>query len=228
MTPAARRATDLLERVLAVLDRAEQRDGQTDMVAHVADAIAGGSSLVIQAGTGTGKTLGYLVPVLAAGQNAVIATYTKALQDQLASVDLPLLQRAFADDADLAFEWAVLKGRNNYLCRQRINDIETGADQLDVGDDSQRVTKEVKKLVAWSDETDTGEIADVPFGVSDSAWAKVSIGSDECPGAGKCKFGDTCFTEIARQRADTANVVVVNFYALWSRPATRSRVPPRA
>ncbi len=211
MTPAARRATDLLERVLAVLDRAEQRDGQTDMVAHVADAIASGSSLVIQAGTGTGKTLGYLVPVLAAGQNAVIATYTKALQDQLASVDLPLLQRAFADDADLAFEWAVLKGRNNYLCRQRINDIETGADQLDVGDASQRVTREVKKLVAWSDETDTGEIADVPFGVSDSAWAKVSIGSDECPGAGKCKFGDTCFTEIARQRADTANVVVVNF-----------------
>lgn len=176
-----------------------------------ADAIASGSSLVIQAGTGTGKTLGYLVPVLAAGQNAVIATYTKALQDQLASVDLPILQRAFADDPDLAFEWAVLKGRNNYLCRQRINDIETGADQLDVGDASQRVAREVKKLVAWSDETDTGEIADVPFGVSDSAWAKVSIGSDECPGAGKCKFGDTCFTEIARQRADTANVVVVNF-----------------
>lgn len=103
------------------------------------------------------------MPVLAAGQNAVIATYTKALQDQLASVDLPILQRAFADDPDLAFEWAVLKGRNNYLCRQRINDIETGADQLDVGDASQRVAREVKKLVAWSDETDTGEIADVPF-----------------------------------------------------------------
>lgn len=211
MTPAARRATDLLERVLAVLERAEQRDGQTDMVAHVADAIENAEPLIVQAGTGTGKTLGYLVPVLAAGQTAVIATYTKALQDQLASVDLPLLQRAFANDPDLKFEWAVLKGRNNYLCRQRINDVETGADQLDLGDASQRVVREVKKLVAWCDKTDTGEIADVPFGVSDSAWSKVSIGSDECPGAGKCKFGDTCFTEIARQRAEAANVIVVNF-----------------
>jgi ATP-dependent DNA helicase DinG len=210
MTPVARRATDLLERVLARLAHAEQRDGQTEMVAHVADAIDAGTPLVIQAGTGTGKTLGYLVPVIAAGQTAVIATYTKALQDQLASVDLPHLQQACADD-DLAFTWAVLKGRNNYLCRQRVSEIETGADELDLGDASQRVAKEVKKLVAWSNTTPTGEISDVPFAVSDTAWSKVSLGSDECPGAVKCEFGATCFTELARERADTANVVVVNF-----------------
>ncbi|MFZ9731180.1 MAG: DEAD/DEAH box helicase, partial [Ilumatobacteraceae bacterium] len=84
MTPAAKKALALLERVLAHLDKAEQREGQADMVRHIAEAVATRETAVIQAGTGTGKTLGYLIPILAAGQTAVIATYTKALQDQLA------------------------------------------------------------------------------------------------------------------------------------------------
>ena len=135
MTPAAKKALDLLDRVLERIPRAEQREGQAEMVQHVADAIESGESLVIQAGTGTGKTLGYLIPVLAAGQTAVVATYTKALQDQLASVDLPLLTEVCDEDDDLAFTWAVLKGRNNYLCRQRVSEIETGHDQLALEDD---------------------------------------------------------------------------------------------
>ncbi len=109
MTPAAKKAQALLERVLAHLDNAEQREGQADMVRHIADAIATRETAVIQAGTGTGKTLGYLIPILSAGQTAVIATYTKALQDQLASVDLPLLHDVCKNDQDLAFQWAVLK-----------------------------------------------------------------------------------------------------------------------
>ena len=211
MTPAAKKALDLLDRVLERIPRAEQREGQAEMVQHVADAIESGESLVIQAGTGTGKTLGYLVPVLAAGQTAVVATYTKALQDQLASVDLPLLAEVCDEDDDLAFTWAVLKGRNNYLCRQRVSEIETGHDQLALDDDTGVVQREVERLVAWSNETTTGDSSDVPFAISDSAWRRVSLSSDECPGAAKCEFGETCFTERARENASAANVVVVNF-----------------
>jgi len=211
MTPAARKAARLLERVLAHLEHAEHRDGQAEMVRHVADTIEGGGTLVIQAGTGTGKTLGYLVPILAAGQTAVVATYTKALQDQLASVDLPMLQGVCAEDDDLAFTWAVLKGRNNYLCRQRVSEIETGHDQLELDDASADMQREVRKLVKWADKTPTGDSSDVPFPFSDGSWRKVSLSSDECPGKAKCQFGETCFTELARDRAHGANVVVVNF-----------------
>ncbi|MFZ9866587.1 MAG: ATP-dependent DNA helicase [Ilumatobacteraceae bacterium] len=211
MTPAAKSALALLESVITRLEHAEQREGQADMVRHVADAIHTGSTLVVQAGTGTGKTLGYLVPILAAGQTAVIATYTKALQDQLASVDLPLLEAACADTPGLSFSWAMLKGRNNYLCRQRVSEIETGHDQLQLNDVPRDVVREVGDLIAWANETESGEISDVPFSVGDAAWRKVSLGSDECPGAAKCTFGETCFTERARERARNANVIVVNF-----------------
>jgi ATP-dependent DNA helicase DinG len=211
MTPAAASAIELLDTVIGRLSHAEQRVGQADMVRHVAYAIDTGTTLVVQAGTGTGKTLGYLVPILAAGRTAVIATYTKALQDQLASVDLPLLEAACADRPDLSFSWAILKGRNNYLCRQRVSEIETGQDQLQLNDTPADVVREIRDLVAWADETETGEISDVPFTVGDSAWRKVSLGSDECPGAAKCSFGETCFTERARERAKNANVIVVNF-----------------
>jgi len=211
MTPAAQRAADLLERVVARLPQAEQRDGQAEMAQHVADAIASRNPLCVQAGTGTGKTLGYLVPILAAGQTAIVATYTKALQDQLASVDLPFLQSVCEELDDMHFTWSILKGRNNYLCRQRIHEVETGHDQLPETDVPRDVVRDVQQLVNWSTSTKSGEMADVPFTFSDSAWRKVSLGSDECPGAAKCAFGESCFTEVARERARSANVIVVNF-----------------
>ena len=211
MSPAAKRATQLLERVLARLESAEDREGQAEMVRHVADAIATRESVIVQAGTGTGKTLGYLIPVLAAGQTAVVATYTKALQDQLASTDLPLLHDVCAGDKDLAFTWAVLKGRNNYVCRQRVADVEGGTEQLDLEGTSGDMQHEIRALVEWAAGTSSGDVSDVPFAVSDSTWRKLSVSSDECPGASKCRFGDTCFTETARQRAAESNVVVVNF-----------------
>lgn len=211
MSPAAKRALHLLERVVATLQTAEHREGQSEMVTHIADAIARREPLVIQAGTGTGKTIGYLVPVIAAKQTAVVATYTKALQDQLASIDLPLLESVVQDDDDLRFTWAVLKGRNNYLCRQRIAEIQGRGAQLELGDAPSDVHREVEALIEWSDAAESGDISDAPFPVSDAAWRKVSLGSDECPGASKCQYGETCFTELARERASSANVVVVNF-----------------
>ncbi|NBN97354.1 MAG: ATP-dependent helicase, partial [Actinobacteria bacterium] len=170
MISAADRAEALLQVVTESLPRAEHRPGQIRMARRVAQAIAAGERLVVQAGTGTGKTLGYLVPVIASGLTTVVATYTKALQDQLAEVDLPLLQKVL-NDRHLAdpFSWAVLKGRNNYLCRQRLHEIETRGEELELEDASRGVRNEVRKLVNWSAETDSGEMSEVPFPVSDSA-----------------------------------------------------------
>ncbi len=212
MTSPADRAEALLQAVTEALPRAEHRPGQIRMVRRVAEALEFGDRLIVQAGTGTGKTLGYLVPVIASGLTTIVATYTKALQDQLADVDLPLLERTLNGKllAD-PFTWAVLKGRNNYLCRQRLHEIETRGEELELEESSRGVRNEVRKLVQWSTKTETGEVSEVPFPVSDSAWRAVSVGSDVCPGKQKCAFGETCYTERAREAARAANVVVVNF-----------------
>ena len=108
-----------LAKVTAALPAGEDRPGQLTMAKAVAEAIRSQRHLVVQAGTGTGKSLGYLVPALLSGSRVVIATATKALQDQLAGKDLPFLQRHLPEH----FEWAVLKGRSNYLCMQRVSEL---------------------------------------------------------------------------------------------------------
>ncbi|HET9691692.1 MAG TPA: ATP-dependent DNA helicase [Acidimicrobiales bacterium] len=118
-----------LHRVVAALGASEERPAQRTMASAVAGALRARRHLVVQAGTGTGKSLGYLVPALALGQRVVVTTATKALQDQLASRDLPLLEASLG----VPFTWAVLKGRSNYLCRQRAREVAGGGDQLPVG-----------------------------------------------------------------------------------------------
>ena len=108
--------SEALARVTAALANAEERVGQQQMADLVAAAIADGRHLVVQAGTGTGKTLAYLVPAIEADARVVVATATKALQDQLATKDLPFLAEHVGRD----FDWAVLKGRSNYVCLQRL------------------------------------------------------------------------------------------------------------
>ncbi|HSB87322.1 MAG TPA: DEAD/DEAH box helicase, partial [Ilumatobacteraceae bacterium] len=109
-------AESALGRVTAALPAAEDRPGQREMAGAVASAIEGARHLIVQAGTGTGKTMAYLVPAVLSGRRVVIATATKALQDQLAAKDLPFL----AEHLGAPFDWAVLKGRSNYICMQRV------------------------------------------------------------------------------------------------------------
>ena len=198
-----------LATVPSALPAAEDRPGQQTMAQAVATAIESGRHLVVQAGTGTGKTLGYLVPAIVAGKRVVVATATKALQDQLAAKDLPFL----AAHLGVPFEWAVLKGRSNYVCMQRVREIQ-GADkgQLELEEFAVATKVEINKLVAWSGETDTGDQGSLSWAPSDRAWQAVSVGSDECPGATRCPMGSVCFAEAARQRASVADVVVVNMH----------------
>ncbi len=198
---------DGLRAVTATLPAAEQRAGQEQMADLVTDAITRRRHLVVQAGTGTGKTLAYLVPAIRARARIVVATATKALQDQLATKDLPFL----AETMKQPFRWSVLKGRSNYLCMQRLREMHGGGQaQLELEEWSATTLADLTRLAQWAGESDTGDVAELDWSPSDQAWRTVSVGSDECPGADRCPSGDICFAERARRRAAEADVIVVN------------------
>ena len=200
-------SADALTRVTAQLPGAEDRRGQAEMAERVTDAIAAHRHLVVQAGTGTGKTLAYLIPTIESGSTVVVATATKALQDQLAMKDLPFL----AEHLDVDFDFAVLKGRSNYVCLQRLREMGS-PDQAQLELDTMALTTqvEIKRIAEWAGSSPTGDQAEMEWTPSDNAWRAVSVGSDECPGAERCPLGDPCFAEQARRRAAAADVIVVN------------------
>ncbi|HXW39443.1 MAG TPA: ATP-dependent DNA helicase [Acidimicrobiales bacterium] len=205
----------------------EERRGQEQMASAVARAVAEGRHLVVQAGTGTGKSLAYLVPAALGGGPTVVATATKALQDQLADRDLPSV--AAGTDVDLTY--AVLKGRSNYLCRQRIAELDQTS-RLELGDGgggpgrTGSLGEQVRRLVAWADRTASGDRAELDFEPHDRAWAAVSTTARECPGAFRCPSGDECFAEDARRRAAEADVVVVNTHLYGAHLASGGAVLP--
>ena len=241
--PALQAAADpviarALARGTASLPKHEERPQQLAMAEAVGTAIKQRRHLIVQAGTGTGKSLAYLVPALALGQRVVVSTATKALQDQLAHRDLPQLSRSIG----ARFRYAVLKGRSNYVCRQRVEELSGGSEQLLLGPDDGfgapgsgglgPLGREVRRLVTWAKGRETkergkatgvkgdraggkspvftGDRAELAWEPSDAAWSQVSTGWRECPGVAQCPSGGECFAEAARQRAAKADVVVVN------------------
>ncbi|HEV8063883.1 MAG TPA: hypothetical protein VGP46_03585, partial [Acidimicrobiales bacterium] len=223
-----------LQAVVAGLPAGEVREGQVKMAETVAAAIAGDSHAAITAGTGTGKSFGYLVPAVLSGKRLLVATATKALQDQLANKDLSLVAKGLHRQKVLS--WAVLKGRANYLCRQRLAEMdgETQGSLEDLmatraGGGRPRLGSlgdQVRRLVEWSGETKTGDRAELDFEPQPRAWSAVSVGSDECPGMHKCPQGGDCFTELARAKAALADVVVVNLHLLGAHLRSGGAVLP--
>lgn len=204
------RATSALAAVAEQLPSGgEDRPGQVEMTQAIADAIVAETHLVAAAGTGTGKSLAYLVPAVLSGKRTVVSTATKALQDQLANKDLPFLQ----EHLDTPFDFAVLKGRSNYVCRQRLSELEDDGQQLglDVADDVVD-SDDLDTILEWVKTTGTGDRAELPIEPSGRTWGAVSVGPMECPGATKCPKGGDCFAEMARHRSAEADVVVVNTY----------------
>ena len=204
---------DLLAATVDRLEHRESRPGQVSMAREITSAIESGRHLIVQAGTGTGKSLGYLVPVALSGRKTIVATYTKALQDQLAKFDLPLVASVVREELGRELTFSVLKGRSNYACLQRIDEVTDRTQQLDL---DVQANEGVRRLVEWSRETETGDVGDIQWSVPDSAWRQVSVTSEECPGARKCPRGSECFAEHARTLAQAADIVVVNthLYAL--------------
>ncbi|MEJ7585121.1 MAG: ATP-dependent DNA helicase [Acidimicrobiales bacterium] len=185
----------------------EARPGQLEMAEAVALAIEEKRALVVQAGTGTGKSLAYLVPALLSGRPTVVATATKALQDQLSGKDLPFL----VEHLEQPFTFAVLKGRSNYVCRQRLAEVSGGDGQLVLDGLAERASAEdVGRIRTWAITSPTGDRAELDFEPSPTTWSAVSVSARECPGAQRCPQGEVCFAERARQDAAGADVVVVN------------------
>jgi ATP-dependent DNA helicase DinG len=229
-------AADVLHRTTELLAAGEDRPQQQAMASAVARALHAGRHLAVQAGTGTGKSLAYLVPALASGNKVVVATATKALQDQLATKDLPLVSRAM--DRPVAF--AVLKGRSNYLCMERAREagsqgiqatLEEGVAETETRgrrhkDGAATIADQLRRLLAWSNRTESGDRADLDFEPHPRAWAMVSVGPRECPGAFRCPSGEVCFAERARDEAARADVVVVNTHLYGAHLASGRAVLP--
>ena len=208
---------DALHLVTDQIANSEERQGQDEMAILVGRALRNDRHLIVQAGTGTGKTLGYLVPAVLSGRRIVVSTVTKALQDQLSQNDLPLLANALNESLAKPITWTVLKGRSNYLCRQRIAELaERAVSRLELGDVSPKVKADIKKLVEWSAVTQTGDEGELSWQPLKQAWQMVSVTSEECPGASRCPQGESCFAERARAQSQTSDIVVVNgwLYAL--------------
>ncbi|AMY25918.1 MULTISPECIES: ATP-dependent DNA helicase [Nocardiaceae] len=195
----------------------KERSNQLTMASAVAHSIDTGEHLAVQAGTGTGKSLAYLVPsirhAVESGKTVIVSTATIALQRQLVDRDLPRLSDALTEAVGRRPKFAILKGRNNYLC---MNKIHTGAAQetpdAELFDPFavSRMGREVVRLTKWSSETETGDRDDVVPGVSDQAWRQVSVTARECLGKSRCPVGEDCFAERARTEAAQVDVVVTN------------------
>jgi ATP-dependent DNA helicase DinG len=183
------------------------------MAQAVWDAVSDGTHLAVQAGTGTGKSLAYLVPALQLAADkrgpVVVSTATIALQRQIVERDLPRLAAALREPLGRTPEFAILKGRNNYLCLNKLrNAPEDGQEAL--FEPSSQLGGHVKRVHAWANSTNTGDRDELVPGVPDQAWRQVAVTAMECIGSQRCQFGVQCFSERARRIAAEADVVVTN------------------
>jgi ATP-dependent DNA helicase DinG len=214
--PSVRRSSELtVDAVFAdtgplarALDQYEPRPGQRRMASAVAAVLEDGGVLLAEAGTGTGKTMAYLVPAVLSGRRVLVSTGTKNLQEQIYFKDLP----ALADALPVAFKAAYMKGRANYLCLHRLDQARaaTGDDRL-------------HSLAAWAAASETGDRAELEDLPDDSGiWSDVAATADTCLGS-ECPQYQQCFVTRMRQRAAEADVVIVNHHLLCADAAVRQR-----
>lgn len=192
-----------LDAAFAALPGLSDRAVQRRMAEAVARALASERPLLVHAPTGVGKSLGYLVPIVAAGRRAIVATATKALQSQLVERDLPRLADAFGTTFALAM------GRGNYACRSKMDGL-VAATRLAATPQEEAALE----LVDWALASETGSRLDAPPGTRDDAWDLIATSGEDCPGQKGCGFFDRCFAEKARERARGVDVVVTNHHLL--------------
>jgi len=184
------------------------REGQRNMALAVADAIESEAHLLVQAGTGTGKSLAYLIPALASGKRALVATATLALQRQLIERDLPRIKSAVEKSLGREITFAIYKGVGNYLCKQKLFG---GSDaDSDLLIEVSTLEEQAKRLKDWSKIAGiSGDRDDAPE-VDRRVWAASSVSGRECVGADDCAYGSTCFAVVAKAKAQSADIVVTN------------------
>jgi ATP-dependent DNA helicase DinG len=190
----------------------EHRQSQLEMAELVEEAFSQHSHALIEAGTGTGKTLAYLIPAIRSGRRVVISTATKSLQEQLFNKDIPFIQKHFAPDLKVA----LMKGRNNFLCRHKVQLMEgqpvlKGIDEIDW----------FQQIRDWAKLTETGDRAELTFLPDDSdLWGRIDARSDACTGQ-KCPEFQNCFITAMHQRAHEADLIIVNHHLFFADLAIR-------
>ena len=187
----------------------QPRSGQIEMAEAVANALSNRHHLLVQAGTGTGKSLAYLVPALVSGKKVLVATATLALQRQLVERDLPKIKVALDKELKRDITFAIYKGVGNYVCLQKMNNSEGDPENQAVLEISSLET-DAKRLRAWAESANaTGDRDDAPD-VDRRVWFANSVSGRECMGADECAYGHKCFAALAKAKAQTADVVVTN------------------
>jgi ATP-dependent DNA helicase DinG len=189
----------------------EFRRGQLQMAQAVEQAIEERRHLIVEAGTGTGKTLAYLMPAIRSGKRVIISTGTKNLQEQLFYKDVPFLEKALFPDGNRALSVCYMKGRNNYLCRRKLYDLTdqpvlNGLDEIE----------QYRAIAAWEQTTQTGdraELADLPE--ASALWHKLDARADTCTGQ-KCPAWEKCFITEMRRRALESDIVIVNHHLFFA------------
>lgn len=215
---------DLLESAVGAIG-GSTRKGQTEMAEAVASSVDKGIHLLVQAGTGTGKSLAYLVPAAEyssrTGKRVIVSTATLALQTQIIHRDLPRLFKAVKKTLDPLPRAALLKGRRNYVCKHKLSggypdegegmlfDLGADAEAGRKPNDRSGLGEEIQRIRTWEKTTDTGDRDDLLPGVSDRAWSEVSVNAFDCLGS-NCPLYTECFAELARNNAAEADIVVTN------------------
>ena len=185
------------------------RDGQIEMAEAVANALSDRHHLLVQAGTGTGKSLAYLVPALVHGKKVLVATATLALQRQLVERDLPKIKAALDKELNRDISFAIYKGVGNYICLQKMNNAPNDPEAQAVLEVS-ALEADAKRLRAWAQSANaTGDRDDAPD-VDRRVWSANSVSGRECMGADECPSGSKCFAALAKAKAQTADIVVTN------------------
>ena len=187
----------------------QPRSGQIEMAEAVANALTDRHHLLVQAGTGTGKSLAYLVPALVHGKKVLVATATLALQRQLVERDLPKIKAALDKELNRDISFAIYKGVGNYICLQKMNNAPNDPEAQAIFEVS-TLEADAKRLRAWAQSANaTGDRDDAPE-VDRRVWAANSVSGRECMGADECPSGSKCFAALAKAKAQTADIVVTN------------------
>jgi ATP-dependent DNA helicase DinG len=231
-------ASQLLAAAVGAVPGGTSRPGQEAMAEAIEKAVRDREHLLVQAGTGTGKSLAYLTPALLVDGPVVVSTATLALQNQLVEHDLPRLADAVEPVLGRRPTFAVLKGRHHYLCVAKMEHADEEEPTDTLFDDAPpratqwlgeagRLGKQIQRLQAWADKTKTGDRDELDPGVDDTAWRQVSMPARDCVGAARCPYGAECFAEASRVRAREADIVVTNHSLLAvDMLADRNIVPP--
>lgn len=226
VTSEPKSSVELLEAVITHKANGETREQQKVAVEEIEKSISKQQNLLLEAGTGSGKTLAYLVPAIFLRTRVVVATATKQLSEQIIDIDIPFLSRTINRILpNKKFKATLLKGRENYYCLAKEDEAVKlnkealtlfGEDNMiESADDNStsakgyQIAKEIKELTEWARTTKSGDRSEAPP-VSDKVWRQYSSTTAECPGRNICPFASQCFSELARDKAKDAQVVLTN------------------